>query len=79
MTFRVSKPKARRRTAGFTLVEAMVATAIGYHNDNPHRAEADVRMSAAILFELIKRLQTDNPSMKTAQDLLNYQGVLSER
>jgi len=57
----------------------MVATAIGYHNDNPHRAEADVRMSAAILFELIKRLQADNPSLKTAQDLLNYQGVLSER
>lgn len=57
----------------------MVATAIGYHNDNPHRAEADVRMSAAILFELIKRLQADNASLKTAQDLLNYQGVLSER
>jgi DNA polymerase III epsilon subunit family exonuclease len=57
----------------------MVATAIGYHNDNPHRAEADVRMSAAILFELIKRLQADNTPLKTIQDLLNYQGILSER
>lgn len=57
----------------------MVATAIGYHNDNPHRAEADVRMSAAILFELMNRLKAENPAMKTAQDLLDYQGVLSER
>lgn len=57
----------------------MVATAIGYHNDNPHRAEADVRMSAAILFELIKRLKAENPILKTAQDLLDYQGTLSER
>jgi DNA polymerase III epsilon subunit family exonuclease len=57
----------------------MVATAIGYHNPNPHRAEADVRMSAGILFELIKRLNAENPNMKTLQDLLNYQGVLQER
>ena len=57
----------------------MVATAIGYHNPNPHRAEADVRMSAGILFELIKRLKADNPNMKTVQDLQNYQGVLHER
>jgi hypothetical protein len=57
----------------------VVATAIGYHNPNPHRAEADVRMSAGILFELIKRLQAQDSSMKTAQDLLNYQGILHER
>ena len=57
----------------------MVATAIGYHNPNPHRAEADVRMSAGILFELIKRVKTENPKLKTLQDLLNYQGILSER
>lgn len=57
----------------------MVATAIGYHNPNPHRAEADVRMSAGILFELINRLKVQDPKMKTLQDLLNYQGVLSER
>jgi len=57
----------------------MVATAIGYHNPNPHRAEADVRMSAGILFELIKRLKAENPKMNTLQDLLNYQGVLQER
>jgi DNA polymerase III epsilon subunit family exonuclease len=57
----------------------VVATAIGYHNPNPHRAEADVRMSAGILFELIKRLQAENASLKTVQHLLDYQGVLSER
>lgn len=57
----------------------VVATAIGYHNPNPHRAEADVRMSAGILFELINRLKAQDSSMKTAQDLLNFQGVLQER
>lgn len=57
----------------------VVATAVGYHNPNPHRAEADVRMSAAILFELIKKLQAQDANLKTVQDLLNYQGLLSER
>ncbi len=57
----------------------VVATAIGYHNPNPHRAEADVRMSGAILFALIEKLQAENASIKTVQDLLTYQGVLSER
>lgn len=57
----------------------VVATAIGYHNPNPHRAEADVRMSAAILFELIRRLKQEHPALKTVQDLLDYQSVLSER
>jgi DNA polymerase III epsilon subunit family exonuclease len=57
----------------------VVATAIGYHNPNPHRAEADVRMSAAILFSLIEKLQAENATLKTVQDLLVYQGVLSER
>jgi DNA polymerase III epsilon subunit family exonuclease len=54
----------------------MVATAIGYHNPNPHRAEADVRMSAGILFELIQRIQKQDASIKTVQDLLNWQGIL---
>lgn len=57
----------------------VVATAIGYHNPNPHRAEADVRMSAAILFALIEKLRTENATIKTVQDLLAYQGVLTER
>jgi DNA polymerase III epsilon subunit family exonuclease len=57
----------------------VVATAIGYHNDNPHRAEADVRMSAGILFELIKRLREQDPGMTTVQHLMDHQGVLSER
>jgi len=56
----------------------MVATSVGVHNNNPHRAEADVRMSAGILFEIIKRLQQDNsiPSLRTVQDLLHWQGPL---
>jgi DNA polymerase III epsilon subunit-like protein len=54
----------------------MVATAIGYHNPNPHRAEADVRMSAAILFAIIEKIQAENPKIKTVQDLLNWQGTI---
>lgn len=54
----------------------VVATAVGYHNPNPHRAEADVRMSAGILFEIIKRRQAEDASLKTVQDLLQYQGAL---
>lgn len=57
----------------------MVATAIGYHNDNPHRAEADVRMSAAILFSLIERIRRERAAMRYVNDLLGYQGILSER
>lgn len=54
----------------------MVATTIGYHNPNPHRAEADVRMSAGILFELMKRVQASNPNIQTIQDWLEWQGPL---
>jgi DNA polymerase III epsilon subunit family exonuclease len=53
----------------------MVATAVGYHNPNPHRAEADVRMSAGILFELIKRLKADGHALNRLQDLLTWQGL----
>lgn len=54
----------------------VVATSVGVHNPNPHRAEADVRMSAGILFEIIKRVQAQNPSVKTVQDFLSWQGTL---
>jgi DNA polymerase III epsilon subunit family exonuclease len=54
----------------------MVATAVGVHNPNPHRAEADVRMSAGILFEIFKRVQAQDPSIKTVQDFLSWQGAL---
>lgn len=54
----------------------MVATSIGYHNPNPHRAEADVRMSAAILFAILERLQKEETiTMNTVQDLIRYQGL----
>lgn len=54
----------------------MVATAIGYHNPNPHRAEADVRMSAAILFALLRQIREENPRVRTVRDLLNWQGSI---
>jgi DNA polymerase III epsilon subunit-like protein len=54
----------------------VVATQCGYHNANPHRAEADVRMSAAILFALTKRLQAEGHALTTVGELLAYQGLL---
>ncbi|MEB3286706.1 MAG: 3'-5' exonuclease [Vampirovibrionales bacterium] len=54
----------------------VVATSCGVINPNPHRAENDVKMSADILFALIQRLQEQNPGIRTARDLLAYQGVL---
>lgn len=75
-----TKVLAQKAMPGLPSYEGiMVATAVGYHNPNPHRAEADVRMSAAILFELIKKLKAQDAGMKTVQDLMNFQGVLSER
>ncbi len=57
----------------------VVATAVGYHNPNPHRAEADVRMSAAILFNLVKKLKAEGAALNTVQDVLSWQGALNER
>ena len=57
----------------------VVATQCGYHNDNPHRAEADVRMSAAILFALIQKVKEEGTKLKTVEDLLTYQGRLQLR
>lgn len=54
----------------------VVATACGYHNPNPHRAEADVRMSAAILFAIIQRAQEQGAKLETLQDLFDWQGSL---
>jgi DNA polymerase III epsilon subunit family exonuclease len=54
----------------------MVATAVGYHNPNPHRAEADVRMSAAILEAIRKQVCEQNPGIKTVQQFLDWQGPL---
>jgi DNA polymerase III epsilon subunit family exonuclease len=55
----------------------VVATTVGVHNPNPHRAEADVRMSAGILFEIFKRVKAENPELQTVQDFLSWQGTLS--
>lgn len=57
----------------------VVATQCGYHNDNPHRAEADVRMSAAILFALVKRLRAEGKPLHTLAELHAIQGVIQPR
>jgi DNA polymerase III epsilon subunit family exonuclease len=54
----------------------VVATSVGVHNPNPHRAEADVRMSAGILFEIFKRVQAKEPAIKTVADFIAWQGSL---
>lgn len=55
----------------------VVATQCGVYNPNPHRAEYDVRMSAGILFEIMRRVQGQHASIQTVRHLLNYQGNLS--
>jgi DNA polymerase III epsilon subunit family exonuclease len=57
----------------------LVATQCGYHNPNPHRAEADVRMSAAILFALVDKLRSAGQPIHTVQDVFNVQGILQAR
>lgn len=76
-----TKVLAQKQLPGLPSYEGIViATQIGYHNPNPHRAEADVRMSAAILFEFIKRLQAEHTlKQNTVAGLLEYQGLLQAR
>jgi DNA polymerase III epsilon subunit family exonuclease len=57
----------------------LVATQIGYHNPSPHRAEADVRMSAAILFALADKAKRDGHTIATPEDLLNIQGRIAPK
>jgi|GEM_PF-1912262 len=57
----------------------LVATQIGYHNPNPHRAEADVRMSAAILFALADKARLQGHTINTPEDLLNIQGRIAAK
>jgi DNA polymerase III epsilon subunit-like protein len=76
-----TKVLAQKQLPGLPSYEGMVvATQLGYHNPNPHRAEADVRMSAAILFALIERLHTAGTlNSSTVEALLDYQGRLQAR
>ncbi|MFN9690515.1 MAG: PolC-type DNA polymerase III [Vampirovibrionales bacterium] len=57
----------------------LVATQCGYHNPNPHRAEADVRMSAAILFALVQKMREAGRPIHTVQDVFEVQGTLQAR
>lgn len=69
-----TKILAQKAMPGLPSYEGIVvATSCGVVNPNPHRAENDVRMSAEILFALIKRIQESNPSIKTIGDLIRYQ------
>ncbi len=54
----------------------VVANQCGVINDNPHRAEYDVRMSAGILFSLIRRLRERQHPIQSVEDLLCYQGAI---
>jgi DNA polymerase III subunit epsilon len=57
----------------------VVANQCGYYNPNPHRAEADVRMAAAILFELVNKGRANGETFNTVQDVLRFQGQLQLR
>jgi DNA polymerase III epsilon subunit family exonuclease len=61
---------ARKMLPGLPSYEGIVvATACDVINDNPHRAEADVRMSAGILFHLLGRLGSDVTTLGALQAL----------
>ena len=71
-----TKVLAQKLLPGLPSYEGIVvATSVGVHNPNPHRAEADVRMSAGILFALFDKLEAQG--VKTVGDLLTFQGPLS--
>ncbi|MBY0450215.1 MAG: 3'-5' exonuclease [Cyanobacteria bacterium] len=66
-----TKKLAQKLMPGLPSYEGVVvATQCGVYNPNPHRAESDVRMSAGILFALLKRL---DPSIQTVADLIAFQ------
>ncbi len=66
-----TKKLAQKLMPGLPSYEGVVvATQCGVYNPNPHRAESDVRMSAGILFALLKRL---DPSVQTVADLIAFQ------
>ncbi len=72
-----SKVLAQKTLPGLHSYEGVVvANHCGVYNPNPHRAEYDVRMSAGILFVLLKRLR-ESSDITTLNDLIQYQGELS--
>jgi DNA polymerase III epsilon subunit-like protein len=69
---------ARKLIPGLPGYEGVVvAHACDVVNDNPHRAEADVRMSAGILFHLLRHALAGKVS--NLADLQAIQGPLKER
>lgn len=51
-----------------------VAKHLGINNPQAHRAENDVKMTAATFYKLIALRQTEDSGLKTVSDLRNYQG-----
>jgi DNA polymerase III epsilon subunit family exonuclease len=69
-----TKALAKKLMPGLPSYEGVqLAGHLGITNLNAHRAEADVRMCAEILFALTNRLPGD---ITCIQDLLDYQGIL---
>jgi DNA polymerase III subunit epsilon len=65
---------ARKLIPGLPTYEGVVvATACNVVNNNPHRAEADVRMAAGILFALLRQLGS---TVSTVADVQAIQGPL---
>ncbi len=72
-----SKVLAQKALPGLHSYEGVVvANHCGVYNANPHRAEYDVRMSAGILFVLLKRLK-ESGDVASIKDLICYQGEIS--
>ncbi len=72
-----SKVLAQKALPGLHSYEGVVvANHCGVYNPNPHRAEYDVRMSAGILFVLLKRLK-ESGEVTTLKELIAYQGEIS--
>lgn len=51
-----------------------VAAHFGIVNPNAHRAEYDVKMTAEMLYAMLKVLQQKEPGIQTMADVLTYQG-----
>lgn len=69
-----TKKLAQKAAPGLPSYEGIVVgTHFGVVNDNPHRAEYDVRMCAGILFAIIDQ----HPEWANVGEMRDFQGVLS--
>lgn len=69
-----TKVLAQKVLPGLPTYEGIaVAHQFGIVNPNPHRAEYDVKMTAELVYALVKRLQETNPEIKTVEDVIAFQ------